>query len=133
MDLRRLLCVLSLAALNALLAAQATGEVTAVKVMGDSLSDSGTFGFKFTVQQKGKPSLWVEQVAAHYGLSLCPYFNGKAFKRNDACSNYAIGGGRINYLKAPNLPVSITQQMQVAKAVGFAHGDLLLVNGGASQ
>ena len=25
-------------------------RVTAVKVMGDSLSDSGTYGFKFTVQ-----------------------------------------------------------------------------------
>jgi len=25
-------------------------QITSVKVMGDSLADSGTFGFKFTVQ-----------------------------------------------------------------------------------
>jgi len=123
----------ALMALTASFLLHAAEPVTAVKVIGDSLSDGGTFGFKFTVQIAGKPSIWVEQVAAHYGLSLCPYFNGKAFKPNQACTNYAIGGGRINYLKAPNLPVSITRQMQIAKADGFLSGDLLLVGGGAND
>ena len=43
-------------------------KITTVKVMGDSLADSGTFGYKFTVQAAqavgtGATPLWVDQVA----------------------------------------------------------------------
>jgi len=137
MDLRRYFCALlgffAVSSPVLLCATEQVPVISAVKVIGDSLSDGGTFGFKFTVQEEGKASIWVEQVAAHYGLSLCPYFSGKEFKTNNGCTNYAIGGGRINYLKAPNLPVSITRQMQVAQKEGFSGTDLLLVDGGAND
>ena len=83
--------------------------ITAVKVFGDSLSDSGTFqglpgvGRTFTVQgSRSEPTvLWVEHVTAAYGLAAqCPVyrFNGVAFARNSTpgCTNYAVGGGRIS-------------------------------------
>ena len=47
-------------------------KVTSVKVMGDSLSDSGTYGFKFTVQGSagtgaGSSAIWPERIATSYG------------------------------------------------------------------
>src|SRR2546429_58822 len=87
--------------------------------MGDSLSDSGTFGYKFTVQNAtltgaGSNQVWAERVAGLYNISLCPRFNGTAFTPNTACNNYAVGGGRINYTSAPTAPISITQQILLA-------------------
>ena len=43
-------------------------KVTSVKVMGDSLADSGTFGFKFTVHGSaltgsGSSMIWPERIA----------------------------------------------------------------------
>ncbi|WP_280191424.1 SGNH/GDSL hydrolase family protein [Delftia sp. PS-11] len=113
-------------------------KVTAVKVMGDSLSDSGTFGYKFTVQNAtptgaGSNQVWAERVAGLYGMSLCPRFNGTAFTPNTACTNYAVGGGRINYTKAPTAPISITQQILAAGAAGFTADDLAVIDGGAND
>src|SRR5256885_13943270 len=50
-------------------------KITPVKVMGDSLSDSGTFGYKFTVQNAtltgaGSNQVWAERVAGLYKISL---------------------------------------------------------------
>src|SRR5256885_12148157 len=97
--------------------------------MGDSLSDSGTFGYKFTVQNAtltgaGSNQVWAERVAGLYNISLCPRFNGTAFTPNTACNNYAVGGGRINYTSAPTAPISITQQILLAGAAGFTADDL---------
>ena len=46
-------------------------KVTSVKVMGDSLADSGTFGFKFTVQGSvltcaGSTMIWPERIADQF-------------------------------------------------------------------
>lgn len=113
-------------------------RVTSVKVMGDSLSDSGTFGYKFTVQGSaatgaGSSQIWAERVAGLYNVSLCPRFNGTAFTPNTACGNYAVGGGRINYPAATASPLSITQQIQVAGAAGFTADDLALIDGGGND
>ena len=50
--------------------------IRGVKVVGDSLADSGTFGYKFTVQGTaptgtGATALWVDRVAASYSQTLC--------------------------------------------------------------
>ena len=99
--------------------------VTAVKVMGDSLADSGTFGLKFTVQGTaptgaGSTAIWPERVAASYGRTLCPHYvsAGGSFSAKADCTNYAVGGGRINNFTAPTSPVSILQQLKDAVAAG---------------
>ncbi|MGP1630250.1 MAG: SGNH/GDSL hydrolase family protein [Giesbergeria sp.] len=114
--------------------------ITSVKVMGDSLADSGTFGLKFTVQGAaptgaGSTAIWPERVASEYGVTLCPkyQFTGTAFNAAAGCTNYAVGGGRINNFTAPTSPVSITKQMADAGAAGFGAGDLALIDGGGND
>ena len=114
--------------------------VTTVKVAGDSLADSGTFGYKFTVQGSaatgaGSTAIWPERVAASYGQTLCAHylFNGSAFGANAGCSNYAIGGGRINNFTAPTSPVSITQQLKDMGDAGYSASDLVLIDGGGND
>lgn len=114
--------------------------VTAVKVMGDSLADSGTFGLKFTVQGAaptgaGSTAIWPERVAASYGRTLCPHYvsAGGSFSAKADCTNYAVGGGRINNFTAPTSPVSILQQLKDAGAAGYATGDLVLIDGGGND
>ncbi|WP_051603255.1 SGNH/GDSL hydrolase family protein [Simplicispira psychrophila] len=116
-------------------------NITAVKVVGDSLSDSGTFGYKFSVQgavSTGVDStpLWVERVATSYGQTLCPHYASSDkvnFASQAGCTNYAVGGGRINNFTAPTSPVSITQQLKDAGAAGYGASDLLLVDGGSND
>jgi len=118
-----------------------TANIQAVKVVGDSLSDSGTFGYKFTVQgaaPTGPDStpLWVERVAASYSQTLCAHYasaDGVTFASKAGCTNYAVGGGRINNFTAPTSPISITQQLKDAGAAGYAPSDLLLVDGGSND
>jgi outer membrane lipase/esterase len=114
-------------------------QITSVKVMGDSLADSGTFGFKFTVQ--GSQSfIYPERIATNYSVStLCPFylFNGTTFVANPTagCTNYAIGGGRINNYSAPTSPVSIVQQLVTAGAGNgtYKATDLLVIDGGGND
>lgn len=118
--------------------------ITNVKVMGDSLADSGTFGFKFTVQNSNDPKgfpIWPEVVAQSYGVkSTCAFFssaNGVAFTTNAGCVNFAVGGGRINNQASnggPTAPYSIPFQMQTAGSLGaYASGDLVLIDGGGND
>lgn len=107
--------------------------VKSVKVFGDSLADSGTFGLKFTVQ--GSDSLiFPERVAQSYGLSLCPFylFTGTTFTVNSktGCTNYAIGGAVINHSN-PADPRGIP--LQLATAGSFSANDLLLIDGGGND
>ena len=76
----------SLAAASLLVACGGGGADTSpvapiktVKVMGDSIADSGTFGFKFTVQGSAPTGpastpIWPELVASNYGSTLCPRY-----------------------------------------------------------
>lgn len=121
--------------------------ITAVKVMGDSLADSGTFGIKFTVQATTAtgldlktPRVYPELIARSYGLpSLCNVytFTGTTFIANPTqtgCTNSAIGGGRINNYSAPTSPQSIPLQLANASAAGsYAPGDLLIIDGGGND
>lgn len=114
-----------------------------VKVFGDSIMDSGTFGYKFTIQSADPANpflIFPELVAANFGVSnLCPFFrfNGTTFIPNTACTNFAVGGGRVNNLtnaSAPSnsVPFSITYQMAVGSAT-LAPSDLVIVDGGGND
>lgn len=114
-----------------------------VRVFGDSLSDSGTFGLKFTVQGSaatgpGSSSIWVDVVAAQFQKKLlCPYFtsSGATFTTASGCTNYAIGGGRINNFTNPSAPVSVLVQLQTAAQVhgSYTASDILLIDGGGND
>lgn len=120
---------------------------SSVKVFGDSIMDSGTFGYKFTIQGNntdGKPiQVFPEIVAANFGVpTLCAFFNfspSAGFTTKAGCTNYAVGGGRVNNLTNPGTggngsPFSITYQMGVAAATGvLAATDVVIVDGGGND
>jgi len=119
-------------------------KVTSVKVMGDSLSDSGTFGFKFTVQGSaptgaGSTMIWPERIADQYSQSLCAHYragdeNLTSYQEVASCTNYAVGGGRVNPLGAPaTSPLSVLVQIQAASKAGFSADDLVIIDGGAND
>jgi outer membrane lipase/esterase len=116
-------------------------HITSVKVMGDSLADVGTFGFKFTVQGTTTPSLiYPERIAQSYGVSgLCNFYvatSATTFAPNPTagCTDYAIGGGRINNPTTPTSPVTIPVQLQTASATAnFSATDLVVIDGGGND
>ena len=134
-----------LAEVVAAAAANAPLGAPRVRVFGDSLSDSGTFGLKFTVQGtqatgEGSSSIWVDVVAAQLQKTLlCAYYQtstgGPPFTVRSGCTNYAIGGGRINNFTNPADPRSIVLQLQTAAQVHGNYGasDILLVVGGGND
>ncbi|KDB52967.1 hypothetical protein X805_14400 [Sphaerotilus natans subsp. natans DSM 6575] len=114
-------------------------QVGALKVMGDSLADVGTFGLKFTIQ--GNP-IYPELIAQSYGLGTgCNFFRftGTTFTTDSTlnCTNFAVGGGVINpassALSAQD-PRGLAVQFTAANAAGSFHaGDLLLIDGGGND
>ncbi|MDC8786523.1 SGNH/GDSL hydrolase family protein [Roseateles koreensis] len=110
-------------------------KISTVKVFGDSLADSGTFGIKFTVQA-ADTLIYPERVAASYGLSLCNFyvFTGTTFAANSkaGCSNFAIGGGVINMSNAAD-PRGIPLQLATAGSMGFSATDLAVIDGGGND
>jgi len=119
-----------------------------VYVMGDSLADVGTFGFKFTVQDansaKGFP-IWPQIVANNVGVdggAQCNFYslNGDDSQRaapNSACTNYAIGGGRIVVKAADGgttNPKTVGTQLKTRALAGnYTGNDLLLIDGGGND
>lgn len=133
------------AALMAALVLTACGgggpSVSAVKVVGDSLADSGTFGFKFTVQ--GNP-IWTDLVAdAVDAPALCPRYvatsatNVVPNPQAVGCTSYAVGGARINPrggAAADTSPFSVVQQLKTLAAEKPLKADeMLLVDGGGND
>jgi len=121
-------------------AGSSPAKVTSLKVMGDSLADSGTFGgLKYTVQG-ADTRIYSELVAQSYGLTLCSVYSGNPATElvgatmAPGCGDYAVGGGRINNYKAPTAKQSIVQQLQDASASGnYSAGDMLLIDGGGND
>jgi len=116
-------------------------NITSVKVFGDSIQDSGTFGYKFTVQSSDN-LIFAERIAANYGLTLCNFyaFSGGTFVLNTAktgCTNYAIGGGRITYTGAgagPTNPLNVGVQLATYAATGsYTATDLVIIDGGGND
>ncbi len=156
---------LGLSALSTLLALSACGggndtapsdapqavRTTAVKVVGDSLSDGGTFGAKATIQAADllQTHLWVDLVTRDLGLApLCPRYVAPAATGlpvlNAAlpfCTNHAVGGGVIHVpgtgLVGP-LPFSIafaieTQLRDLNRLAPFEAEDVVLADGGGND
>ncbi len=115
-------------------------QISSVKVFGDSIQDSGTFGYKFTVQSSDN-LIYAERIAANYGQTLCNFFvfTGTTFAPNTAktgCTNYAIGGGRITYTGTGGAanPLTIGTQMATYAATGsFTATDLVIIDGGGND
>ena len=114
--------------------------ISSVKVFGDSIQDSGTFGYKFTVQSADN-LIYAERVAANYGQTLCNFyvFTGTTFAANSkaGCTNFAIGGGRITYTGAgagPTNPLNVGVQMATYASLGaYAATDLVIIDGGGND
>ena len=137
--------------------------ITSVKVMGDSLSDSGVFenipglGRTFSVQGSASEpnTVWTERIASLLGTSqVCNYYQTTVGVKpgstppeyipvfttpNANCSSYAVGGGRINNLDSVTFaedlsPYSIVYQMEQAiPAAKYSSSDLLLIDGGGND
>lgn len=122
-------------------------SVGKVYVMGDSLADVGTFGFKFTVQDASNPKgfqIWTQLVANTMGVdgsqqcNVLAYANG-SFGLNSAagCTNYAIGRARI-IAGASNggaaSPLNVGVQLGMRAAAGnYSANDLVLIDGGGND
>lgn len=80
-------------------------ETRTVRVAGDDQGDSGSFGFKFTVQDAANPKgypIFTELVAASlHAPAICNYYKGVngsvTFTANTGCTSMAIAGSRINF------------------------------------
>ncbi|WP_077032698.1 SGNH/GDSL hydrolase family protein [Pelomonas sp. KK5] len=112
-------------------------QVGSVKVFGDSLADSGTYGYKFTLQASDS-QIYPERIAAAYGKTLCPYYkatgaNSFVLNPTAGCTNYAIGGGRVNFASNPGDFRDVTVQLAAAGATGFAATDLAIIDGGGND
>ncbi|MEO7107179.1 MAG: SGNH/GDSL hydrolase family protein [Rhodoferax sp.] len=115
-----------------------------VKAFGDSLMDSGAFGFKVTIQNSDKShpfEIFPEKIASSLGASTpCPFFNFAVtrFVPNLACANFAVAGGRINIRGDANSvvdtsnPTSILNQMAIGSSY-LAPSDIVIVDGGAND
>ena len=136
----------AVAAATVLLAACGGGNdpppvtTSSVKVVGDSLADSGVFGFKFTVQGN---AIWTERVAAAVGApALCPRYAAQsaslvvANPAATACTSYGVGAARINPegLVDDTTPFSVVQQLAtLAAEKPYSPDQLLLVDGGGND
>jgi outer membrane lipase/esterase len=119
-------------------------QIGQVYVMGDSLADVGTFGFKFTVQDANNPKgfpIWPQIVADKVGVNgsaQCNFFSiTTTTTQNTACTNFAIGGGRIRVKDADGgniSPLTVGTQMESKLAFGDYHStDLVLIDGGGND
>lgn len=122
-------------------------SVSKVYVMGDSLADVGTFGFKFTVQDASNPKgfqIWPQLVANAMGVDGSTQCNVFSFANNTfglnttaGCTNYAIGGARV-IAGASNggaaSPLNVGVQMGMRAAAGnYSASDLVLIDGGGND
>ncbi|MGI8895445.1 MAG: autotransporter domain-containing protein [Casimicrobiaceae bacterium] len=111
----------------ALSASVANAQYSNVYVFGDSLSDAGQYGARFTTN----PGLTAfEYLAQRYGFSVGPSFTGG--------NDFAQGGVRVNAPAAnlpPNLPnLSVVQQVSQLLARGpLDSGALYAIQGGAND
>lgn len=115
-----------------------------LKVFGDSLMDSGTYGFKVTVQNsdKARPFLIIpEVVAASLGASTpCPFYNYavSAFVLNPVCNNFAVAGGRINTRGDTNAAIDLATPLSILNQISMGApfllpSDVVIVDGGAND
>lgn len=114
-----------------------------VTVIGDSLSDVGVFGVRYTVQSDAAQApfpLWPELVADGLGAARpCPAYKATSetsFVPQQDCRSYAVAGGRIQHPQLQT-PLSIITQLQdAADRVGnngFGDRAVVLIDGGGND
>jgi outer membrane lipase/esterase len=116
-------------------------NITSVRVFGDSLADSGTFGFKATVNAAGDDGastpIWPELIATQLQLSkVCNFYLLNASKptSNNTCQSYAVSGAVINGFAGT--PQSLAYQMDTALTVNqgkLPANELILLDGGGND
>jgi phospholipase/lecithinase/hemolysin len=122
--------------------------ITSVKVVGASLADSGTFGYKFTVQPSSTyPLVYTERIAATFGAAqLCPVFTRtvSGFSTSSTCSNYAVAGASVGnydlsgsaYYNSASPTSMLVQLAALGQSVGsgsFSASDLFIVGEGPAN
>jgi phospholipase/lecithinase/hemolysin len=119
-------------------------SISKVYVMGDSLADAGTFGYKATIQDASNPKgfpLWTQLVANAFGVDGSAQCNFYSLNRdgtqraavNPACTNFAIGGGRV-YTSPASSPLNVSVQMATKASLGnYTSSDLVLIDGGGND
>ena len=111
----------------ALLAACGSGTIESALTpsrflsVGDAFSDLGQSGARYTVNDGSAVSLWSEQIAASYGLTLKASASGGV--------SYAQGGARV----AGAAPSIQTQVDTLLAANTLGASDIVLVNGGITD
>ncbi len=123
-------------------------KIDKIYVVGDSLSDVGTFGYKFTIQNSNDAKtylIWPQLVANSFGFTggdQCNFYTyeSSSFRVNSArgCTNFAIGGSKIFDSTrdggASNTPSISTQLAQKIATLGnYAQTDLVLIEGGGND
>jgi len=104
-------------------------------VAGDSLFDTGTFGFKFTVQNAAGPTkIVIDLLSENKGVQTpCPAYSASLALSNLSCTGFAVGGAGINI--SAGSPRNVIKQLQDIKATysRFDSSDLILVDGGGND
>jgi phospholipase/lecithinase/hemolysin len=120
-----------------------------ILIAGDTLSDAGTFGYKFTVQGSqpvgaGSTPLWLDVVTSNLTNKaiemLCPYYKYDSknmvnpFGATDKnCTNYAVGGALVSEFGNESRP-SLPKQFQAMRSGGsFASNDLIMMTAGVND
>lgn len=127
--------LLALASASALLiAACGSGTIESqlkpsrIVVFGDSLSDLGQGGTRYTVND-GTVNVWTQQVAASFGVGLTTQASGG--------TSYATGNARINTRPdagGNSTTPTVKEQIDVFLPTGpIGVNDLLIVNGGIAD
>jgi outer membrane lipase/esterase len=104
-----------------------------VFAVGDSLSDGGTFGGRFT-NANPTSRTWVETLATQLGLNLVPNFSYVPGAPSGG-TNYAQGGARVNSSSGTPAPLSAVSQVNqlLAQHPTLGANDLVVVWVGAND
>ena len=147
--MKRFSALLALALASALAGCGGSGNGYNLLTAGDSLSDTGTYGFRFTVQgTESAPNLvWTELVAAAVTVAApCPRYrvgaDGKVTANASAtqCNGYAVGGAQINLSDQTSpggdaTPMSVLQQIRdmARERNTVLARELILIGGGGND
>lgn len=110
--------ILSIACALAFAAPASAQQFGGIVFFGDSLTDSGTFGAKFTTNPG---AVWSERIASRLGFAALPALGGG--------SNFAVGGARVTSL--PGVPPS--PPTDAAPPITTQIGNSLALTGGAAS
>jgi len=144
--MKRLSLILATVVASALVGCGDSASTFRVLTAGDSLSDSGTLGYRFTVQGAATAPnrVWTELVASGVGMETpCPRYgltSASSIALNAAasqCNGYAVAGARINPFgqQDDTTPLSVIQQLSdlTRERKQLGDRDIVLISGGGND